>query len=186
MRLKISIGRALLVAASLGAPFACFASDGTITIQGTVMAETCTTIASTAGATAGPASFTVALPNISTSELTATNQTAGRTGFALNLSGCATVTNGTKAVTAFFEHGTNVNSQGRLTVTGASGFEIELLNSAGTVMQLNAVSGQQNSTSQVVASNAATLQYYAQYRYVGPSVTNGAWNTTVSYVIVYP
>jgi major type 1 subunit fimbrin (pilin) len=186
MQSKRSFGRALVVAAAvIAAPLSCVASDGTITISGIVKAETCN-IASLAGATAGTSSFAVVLPTVSAQMLSAT-PAAGRTRFTLKLSGCTGFSSGN--LFTFFEHGPLINANGRLSLaTGsvASGFDIEIQNSAGVAMVLNAVSGAQNDIPVAVSGNNADLTYYAQYKPTSTTITSGAWSTNVNYVIVYP
>jgi major type 1 subunit fimbrin (pilin) len=92
-------------------------------------------------------------------------------------------------VFTFFEHGSTVNAAGRLSLatgSAANGFDIEMLNSAGTAMTLNAVSGSQGDLPVAVSGNAATLTYFVQYRSTNTSVNAGTWSTSVNYVIVYP
>jgi major type 1 subunit fimbrin (pilin) len=187
MKLTKLSGRALVVAAAcLSAPFACLASDGTITVTGNVKAETCN-IASLVGATSGTSSFSIVLPSVSTTTLGgAVGNTAGRTRFALVLTGCNSFTGN---LFTFFEHGSTVNAAGRLSLaTGsvATGFDIEMLNSAGTAMTLNAVSGSQGDLPVAVSGNAANLTYFVQYKSTSTTVNPGAWSTSVNYVIVYP
>lgn len=186
MKSTTSLGRALVAASAvLAAPLSCLASDGTITIQGNVKSETCN-IASQVGATTSTSSPTVVLPTVSAQMLSAT-PAAGRTRFTLKLSGCTGFSSGN--LFTFFEHGPLVNANGRLNLaTGsvASGFDIEIQNSNGVAMVLNAVSGAQNDVPVAVSGNAADLTYYAQYHPISTTITQGAWSTSVSYVIVYP
>jgi major type 1 subunit fimbrin (pilin) len=183
-----SSGRGLVVAAAiLAAPLSCLASDGTVTITGSVTAETCTTITNTGGQSAG-ASFTVQLPNVSKGTLSVSPFTAGSTKFSLVLSGCTITTSGN--LFAYFENGPNVNAAGRLT-SGVSNVDIELLDSSGnTTINLSQNSAGQGSaaTNRVAVTSSttsATLTYYAQYRGTGTPGT-GAVNTSVNYTIVYP
>jgi len=183
-----SSGRALvLAAAALAAPLGCLASDGTITINGSVTAETCS-IASTVGTTAGTNNFTITLPNVSSATLSAAGKTSGTTRFSLLLSGCNAMS-GAGTVYAFFEHGTTVNSAGRLSntaaTTPATGVDIELLNATGTSMNLASTAGSQGATPVPVTSNTATLTYYARY-YATAAAGAGNLATSVTYSIVYP
>ncbi|MGR2679644.1 fimbrial protein [Chromobacterium haemolyticum] len=151
------------------------AADGTITINGNIVANTCT-INSTGGA-----SFTVTLPTVGVSSLATAGQTAGSTPFSINLSNCpATLKN---AVT-HFEIGPTVDAAtGNLKNAGAAtNVEVQLLNNT-----LQAINLANNTNSQIVpiSSGTATLNYYAQYIATGGAAGAGAVNTSVQYSMTY-
>lgn len=164
---------ALATAAAALTPMISSASDGTITFTGAVSAVTCTI---------GTPSFTVTLPTVSTSTLATSGAVAGATRFAIALSGCS----GGATANAFFEAGPNVDSTtGRLknTVSGTN-VELQLLTTAGTVINLSKPYGSQNTSTTAIVSNAATLEYVVQYYATAASVA-GNVNSTVTYSVVY-
>lgn len=158
-----------------------FAADGTITINGSVTASTCTVSSS-----AGSNDFTVTLPKVSTSNLSAAGKTAGRTAFDITLSACNPDTGN---VRAHFESGSTVDpASGRLittTGTGASSnVQIHLTNADGSSIVAGAPAATQNSKTAALATGAATLRYAAEYYATGAS-TAGTANSSVTYSIVY-
>ncbi|MFM9923236.1 fimbrial protein [Variovorax sp. H27-G14] len=175
---KSRIFAAVLVAA---ATQSAFASDGTITINGLVTANTCQINGSTVG------NVTVTLPAIQASALPALNATAGTTPFALVLSGC---TGALTRVSAYFEAGPTVDfDTGNLkldTAAGsATGVEISLLNSDATKIRLGGDAASANGATPVtIASGGATLRYFAQYVRTG-AVGPGTATTRVLYSLNY-
>ena len=158
-----------------------FAADGTITINGQVTDKTCTVNAGTTK------DFTVTLPTVSKSVLAAAGDTAGRTPFTINLTGCS---EGSKVAT-YFEPGATVDfNTGRLkNASGtAANVQVQLLGSNNTVIPvLAAGAGGVQTNSQLVdvsGAGSADLNYYAEYYATGAS-TPGSVATTVKYTIVY-
>ena len=158
-----------------------FAADGTITINGQVTDNTCTVNAG------GNKDFTVTLPTVSKQVLAVAGDTAGRTPFTINLTGC---TAGSKVAT-YFEPGATVDfNTGRLNnATGtATNVQVQLLGSENTVIPvLAAGAGGIQANSQLVdvsGGGSADLNYYAQYYATGAS-TPGSVATTVKYTIIY-
>lgn len=153
------------------------ASDGTISFTGNINSQTCTVSVNGAGSSA-----TVALPTVASSLLQNAGETAGATRFTVDLSECSTTTGD---VYAYFEQGSNVNADGRLTNTGtATNVDLELLDNAGTT--LNAGSSDQT-TSPVTATlvdGAASLTYAARY-YATAAATAGTVASSVTYSINY-
>lgn len=163
-------------------PAVSHASDGTITFTGSVSSQTCTINGNGAGAK----DFTVALPTVSSSSLSAAGQTAGQTPFSITLSKCATATGN---VHTFFEAGPTTDlTTGNLIVASGTGaatkVQIGLLNSDFTPIKAGAADASQNSKSVAIADSGATLQYYARYIATG-AATAGAANTTVMYTLAY-
>ncbi len=176
---KSRIFAAVLVAA---ATQSAFASDGTITINGLVTANTCKINGSTGD-------VLVTLPTIQTNALKDTGTTAGTTPFALVLSDC---TGGLTKVSAYFEAGPTVDfDTGNLKLDAAAGsatgVEISLLNSDGTKIRLGGDAKSANGTTPVtIASGGATLRYFAQYvRTSVGTVGPGTANTRVLYSLNY-
>ncbi|WP_182407148.1 fimbrial protein [Psychrobacter sp. GP33] len=158
-----------------------FAADGTITINGQVKDNTCIVNAGTTK------DFTVTLPTVSKQVLAVAGDTAGRTPFTINLTGC---TAGSKVAT-YFEPGATVDfNTGRLNnATGtATNVQVQLLGSENTVIPvLAAGAGGIQANSQLVdvsGGGSADLNYYAQYYATGAS-TPGSVATTVKYTIIY-
>ena len=157
-----------------------FAADGTITINGQVTDKTCTVNAGTTK------DFTVTLPTVSQSVLAVAGDTAGRTPFTINLTGC---TAGSKVAT-YFEPGSTVDfSSGRLNNASgtATNVQVQLLGSNNTAIPVLAAGAggvQTNSQLVAVTDGAANLNYYAQYYATGAS-TPGSVATTVKYTIIY-
>lgn len=175
----IKMNRNLLAASLLAiaviAPMTAQASDGTLTFAGALSANTCTITA--------PASFTVTLPTLPIASLAAAAATAGNTPFSLSLTACSA---GVAGATMYFEAGANVNTtNGRLNATGtATGVQIQLRNSNGTVIDASKASGAQGTTVVATASNAATINYSANY-YATAATTAGTVGSTVTYSVIY-
>ena len=160
-----------------------FAADGTITINGLVTDKTCTVNAGTTK------DFTVTLPTVSQSVLAAKGNTAGRTPFTINLTGCTA----SSKVATYFEPGATVDfTTGHLnnaTGTGtATNVQVQLLGSNNAVIPvLAAGAGGVQTNSQLVdvsGAGSADLNYYAQY-YATDASTPGSVATSVKYTIIY-
>jgi len=170
-----SIIASFLAIAAL-APAAAFASDGTITINGTVTAQTCTI-------NGGSPNLAVTLPTVSTSALASAGQTATPTPFTIALTACNPNSGN---VRAFFETGSNVLATRRLKNNGtATNLEIGLLNTDNTPIAIGAASGAQGTSSVAISSGSANLTYMAQYVATGP-VGAGTVTTSVTYSIEFP
>lgn len=167
----------LLLVAAAGLSIAAVSSpalavDGTISFSGNVQTSTCTVNTGT---------FTVTLPNVSTTSLATALSTAGAKPFQISLN-CSSAGN----ATAYFETGTNVNAAGRLTNTGtAAVVQVQLLNGAGGVINLAGAGGSQNNPLTPVASGANNLNYTAQYYAPTTGVTAGTVSTSVVYTMQY-
>ncbi|RQH00578.1 fimbrial protein [Paraburkholderia dinghuensis] len=176
---KFAVIGAVFAAAAL-APAASWAADGTITIQGTITAQTCSISGDGQGT-----DFTVMLPTVSTSALTIAGATAGRTPFNIALTNCSP-DSGT--VSTYFEPGVTVNSStGQLHNTNgdAQNVEVGLLNSDATQIMLGQAQASQNSESASISAGSATLNYYAQYVAVNGASTAGQVDTSVMYSMSY-
>ena len=173
--MKKSTIASLLAFAAL-APAAAFASDGTITINGAVTAQTCTINGS------GSKDFTVTLPQVSSTAFTASPK-AGATKFTIALTNCTPAGGNARA---YFEAGANVDTiTGRLKNTGAAAnVQIGLATMAGADIVIGAGSGSQNTTYVPITSGSANLDYLAQYVSTG-AVGVGAVTTSVTYSIEF-
>lgn len=170
-----------LVAAAFAMPALAHAADGTITFTGQVTAQTCTVNSGTGK------DFTVALPPVSASALAIDGATAGRTPFKIVLTGCTTASGN---VSTYFESGaTIVTATGRLKNAAGTATKVEvgLLNddATNTTIMLGAAQASQNSQTFAVASNTATLSYFAQYVATGGAAGVGTVNTSVMYTMSY-
>jgi len=183
MNLKL-LSSALLVAA-LAAPSA-FAADGTITFNGGITTTSCLINGAAPGASAS--SFTVTMPTVNTSAMPNVGDTAGATGFRIQIGGVGDTncTDGTK-VYAHFEPGPTVDpATGSLIPQGggsASGVQIELANKLGA--KIDIFSNQdQSQIRETVANNQATLAYISRYVRTA-AVTAGTANSSVMYTVSY-
>lgn len=179
--MKQTILASLLAAAAL-APVASFASDGTITFNGSITGQTCTI-----SVNGGSASASVTLPQVSASALSTVGTKAGQKPFVIALTNCSTKSGGARAL---FEVGSGVDTTtGRLfnTATGATaakGVEIGLATTSGTDILVNGVATQPQTFVTIDATGSATLNYLAQYVATG-TVTAGTTSSSVTYSIEY-
>lgn len=174
--LAATFGAAALFSTSVAA------ADGTITITGKVVANTCTF-----SVNGGNANNTVQLPVVFTTALNAAGAVAGTTPFSIKVSGCDP--NLTSVQEQF--GGNNINAtDGNLkniaTATSpqtvAGNVEVQLLNAANnTVINLN---NNNNSPVGNLASGGVTLNYQAQY-YATAAASAGLVSTTVTYTTQY-
>ncbi|HKR76619.1 MAG TPA: fimbrial protein [Rhodanobacter sp.] len=155
------------------------ATDGTITINGQVVAATCTIAVN-----GGTANGTVVLKPAPTTSLATAGSTYGDMPFTIGVTGCDASLNG-KTVSPYWS-GTNVNSNGRLNNTGtATLVNLQLLNNDdSTAIALNGPEGGQGTTGAAVASGAATMTYYARY-YATGAAGAGTVSSTVNYTLIY-
>ncbi len=181
---KTRLYNPLLVAAVFSTFFAhtAMASDGTITFNGKITANTCTVKLDNNGTGTG----SVTLPTISINALPSNNSVAGTTQFKINLSGCS-ITEGA-SVSTYFEPGATVNAAGRLSnSTGSSsGIDIQLLNADYAIIDASKPSSSQNDkkVAMAVSDTSAALTYYAQYHSNG-APTAGTLITQVNYTVAY-
>jgi len=158
-----------------------YASDGTVTITGKIVGNTCTI-------TNGNPSVT--LPTAAANILSASGNVAGATSFSIDLvcKDGATPTPGaaTGSVKAFFEAGPNVDTAtGRLKLTSAStatNLQLQLLDNDAGVIKI----GDASSIDAVTfdKDGKATLNYSVQY-YATGVVTAGTANSSVTYSLVW-
>ena len=174
---KIQLGLAIIgLGLASSAVFA--APDGTVTITGKVIQQTCT-LAGTSG------NYTVSLPTVAASSFTTGALTNGETKYTINLTNCPA-----GAIGVYYDNtGANVNTSGRLnnTVTGGSNVNVQLLNSAKTAIDLSKDrTGQNLVTATAVANGAVNLDFYARYYATATATTVGDVSTTVGYYVIYP
>lgn len=178
---------ALASGAMILASGSAFASDGTITFNGALTAQTCTINGNGSSAK----DFTVNLPTVSTGAFAAGNQRAGMTSYNIALTNCSPVSATSKAA-VFYEAGATVDpTDGRLMVAsgGAQNVKLELSNASdaadkGEYIKAGYSRDMQNSKPADISSGSATLQYRVQY-YATSAPTAGAANSSVTYSIDY-
>ncbi|MWL86411.1 MULTISPECIES: fimbrial protein [unclassified Cupriavidus] len=170
-----------------------FAADGTITFTGAVSAQTCT-VAGPGGNT----DFSVTLPTVRAAALSADGDTAGRTPFNVQFTGCNPTTGN---VAVYFEPSASMDvATGRLrnmfqtvpatettpAVNPAGNVQIGVLNADLSQIMMGSAFGTQNSQTVPLAAGAATLRYFAQYVATGGGASAGQISSTATYSVVYP
>lgn len=200
--MKIKLLSACVVAGLAMVSQQAFASDGTITFNGTISANTCAISINggTASAANTQAAGTVTLPAVSTSALNTATAKAGSTPFTIALSACSYKAGDT--VRTFFEAGNSVDlTTGRLKTTNVgaanvANLEIELLNANGNHIAIGAAATTQADVPQtltggtltggIMSPGTATMSYYAQYAANGLAVTGaGQVTSNVTFSIIY-
>ncbi|WP_213296953.1 fimbrial protein [Paraburkholderia sacchari] len=155
-------------------------NGGIVTINGELTSNTCDVSGNGQGN-----NFTVTLPTLSASELSAAGSVAGSTGFNIALTNC---TPNSGNVHTFWEYGANTLSDGNLLNNGtATKVEVQLVDYNGgmKVIDVSKADGAQNSQAVAIASGKANLQYAAQYISPLGSATAGSVTTNVTYSMVY-
>ncbi|BBP98294.1 ferrous iron transporter B [Burkholderia sp. SFA1] len=176
---------ALASGAMILASGSAFASDGTVTFNGALTAQTCTIN----GNGSSSKDFTVTLPTVSTGAFSAGQPRAGATSYNIALTNCAPVSATSKAA-VFYEAGATVDpTDGRLMVAsgGAQNVKLELSNAndaTGEYIKAGYSRDLQNSKPADISSGSATLFYRVQY-FATSAPTAGAANSSVTYVIDY-
>lgn len=170
-----------LLALALVVPVSAHAVDGTIHIEGSVIAPTCVL---TNGAS--PVDIRVRLPAVAVSALSAAGETAGRTPFLIRVAGCDA---STTQVQTFFEPGPTINTdRNNLILDGVAGsagnVELQLLNADFSQVLLGNPLILQNTQPVVLDAGGAVLRYYAQYAATG-AATAGAANSSVTFTMIY-
>ncbi|MEY0233087.1 fimbrial protein [Providencia manganoxydans] len=163
----------LLVASSVSASV--MAADGTITFNGEITATTCDVTTGTGG------DFTVTLPTVSTTALSAAGATAGNTSFTIELANCSV--SGVD-VAANFESLTSGDATTGNLIPSVSpaNVQIGLADQAGNVAKVNgAPVGQQT-----ITAGAATLAYQAFYYAKDVVTAPGVVTAQVNYTLTYP
>ncbi|HDC4524625.1 fimbrial protein (plasmid) [Enterobacter kobei] len=158
------------------------ASNGTITFNGELTANTCDVAIDGQSADA-----TVVLPTVGTNQLDTAAKTAGETGFMIGLNGCAGVLN---TASAFFEPGASVDSvTGRLknmngTATNVSLQLVDASSPSKTVIQAGSQNQVTATTYKDVSSGSVSLPYNVRYYAEGPA-SAGTVVSNVVYSIQY-
>lgn len=179
--LSVAVVAGLGVAAM--APRTAAAVDGTVTINGKVLAQTCTVEGKTYqanGTLSSAANKTVNLPNVLAPTLNAAGSSAGRTGFSIVVANCDA---GLSNVTTTFS-GTGIDTTtGALTNSaGTNGVQVQLLDSSQNPITLTSAYAM---PSVALTSGGATLQYYAQYYSKNGNATAGTVTSSVAFTLSY-
>ncbi|MBN3787641.1 fimbrial protein [Burkholderia sp. Ac-20353] len=179
----MKIKRLILASAALFAVAAtAHAADGTITINGSIVASTCKI-------NGGSGNVTVPLPSLRSTALSSVGAVGGRTPFTLSLTDCTTSDGSPMKVGAYFEPGSSVDlASGRLNAdTGAdaaTGVQINLLNDQQQQIKVGSAGNQNSQLVDIGTDGKATLNYFAEY-YASDAVTAGAVNSRVQYSLTY-
>lgn len=187
---KHLLSAALVAAFGFSAIGNASASDGKITFTGTISAATCTVKGGT-GTDSAASDFTVTLPTVSTTALSAADKSAGDTPFTVVVGGAGQTgcTDGKVAALKFEALSSPVSSStGRLTNHTAAGaatqVEIALLNKGNEVINL-ATGDKSSGSEETIASNSATLKYGARYVATGGAATAGSVSSYINYSVTY-
>lgn len=178
MNLKHALLAASLAAACGALAPAALAADGTITFNGKVLSSTCTVGNATAGNVA------VTLPDVVYSAFTTSSPVAGRTPFALSLSGCPTTPSGVVVAAKFSGSNIDATTGALKNGTGTSNVEVQLTDSTGTAINLATNPAPVNAA--ISSTGTATLSYQAQYyQPSATAITPGTVNTSVDFTLTY-
>ncbi len=174
----LKVVASLCLAGAWVAPMDARASDGTITVNGQVTANTCTI-------NAGAPNMTVTLPTVSTAALPA-GAVAGATAVTVSYSACSA---GLVSATMYFEASANVDaSTGCLkntATTSPSNVEVCFTNADGTAIDMSKPSGSQGATVAALSGSAGTDTFLVQYSAAGGAATAGTYTSQVTYSVVY-
>ena len=168
---------ALIAAASATVAMA---DTGTITFNGLVVADTCTTTL-----TGGASATAVTLPTVPTTALAVTGNTAGQTPFSLSVAGCnaTAATRGihyTLTPSAYF--GFDAINNSLLAITGtATNVGVEILEGATPIAFVGAAHQTPNVT---LTSGAGSVSLAARYKATG-AATAGTVTSVLGWTLVY-
>ncbi|GGD46699.1 fimbrial protein [Pseudoxanthomonas indica] len=189
---KHLLSAALLAVLGFSTIGAASAVDGKITFTGTISDQTCSVTGGT-GTNGAAGDFTVTLPTVATTALSAADKVAGETPFTVVIggsgqTGCGAGTPAKVARLHFEALSSPVSaSTGRLinqAASGATKVEVELLSKDNK--PINIATGENATGSEeTITGNTATLKYGARYHATGGASTAGAVSTYVNYTIVY-
>ncbi len=159
-------------------PRAAYASDGTITVNGQITANTCTI-------NAGTPDLAVTLPTVSTAALPA-GAVAGATAVTMNYSAC---TSTPTTATVYFEANANIDpATGCLTntaVSGGSNVEVCFLNRDGTSIDMSKPTTSQGVESAALSGGSGASTFLVEYAAHTAAATAGTYTSLVTYSVVY-
>ncbi|HET6632070.1 MAG TPA: fimbrial protein [Rhodanobacteraceae bacterium] len=151
-------------------------TDGTITINGTVVPQTCTV--------ANGGAVTVNLPDVLQTALATAGNTAGDTAFSIDISDCDAALGNVQALFT----GGNINStNGRLDNSGtAANVQVQILNGSDAVMDLSgATMSAQSQLVTTLSGGDASIAYTARYYANGGAAGAGDVQATVDFTLTY-
>jgi len=128
MKLKTTLSLLSLAICAVASTTA-LAQTGTITINGEIVADSCTANITSSGGSGGSGNYIVNLDPVSYGVFPAANEVAGEKPFTIELTGC-TLSGTNTSMWAHFT-GANVNSDGRLNTTGTAPVTFELTDGFG-------------------------------------------------------
>lgn len=178
----------------LGLMGSAYAQTGTISFTGTITGNTCNVIVDGQGSDA-----TITLPSVGRTQLANAADTAGRTGFNMQLSGCtqAQGQGQPNTVSAFFEAGSSVDlGTGRLknmspTATAATNVQLQLLDGSGNYAAIDVGNSDQTTNTTYVdidftdtQNGIATMPYAVEY-YATGATGAGTVTSQVVYSLQY-
>lgn len=157
--------------------------DGTLTVNGQVLAQSCKVDGSATGSTDAK---TVTLPDQWQSALAASGNVAGATPFSIAITGCDSALS---TVQTYFSGGTVDASTHNLKNTTGTGYatnvEVQLLDGQNANAAINLNNGNTTQTATTtLTGGAATLNYQAQY-YATGAATPGSVKTTTNFTMIY-
>ncbi|KRE96628.1 hypothetical protein ASG87_16730 [Frateuria sp. Soil773] len=165
------------------APQSARADDGTINIDGRVLAQSCK-VENNANGTA--ATINVHLPWVYAPTLNAAGSTTGDTAFPIHITDCDAALTSVKTYFSGANIDTTTGYLKQTTSGGANNVQIQLLNSDNSAITLNGGDATaQNSKPVTMSNGAATLNYVARYISPQGSATPGAVTSSVQFTLVY-
>lgn len=179
---KRTLGFALSLPLLAGISLHAQATDGQIEFTGSISGTTCTINGGPGGQ-----NFTVPMSPAHTSELSGAGSIAQPRTFEISLTNCAAGSGG--QVDIEFLGGALVQN-GRLNMdagpASATNVQYQLLNQQGGQIIIGGPTGSQNTIPVDLEDGAATLRYTSQYYATAATVTPGAANSRVQYLINLP
>lgn len=168
---------ALILACGLASGSAFAATQGTVTINGEVVAETCEIVS-------GDEAKTVQLATVSTTAFTAANQTVAKQSFTIGLESCESGANVYAAFSAPVAD-IDVGTHTLINKGDATNVNIILLEQNEGQILLGDTSYPPSTQPVATADGAVTLEYSAAYYSTAAAVTAGTVTATANYVIAY-
>ena len=161
------------------------AQSATVSFSGTVNAATCfITLSTSSGSTTSASNLSLTLPTVSTTALTLSGSTAGKTSFYMGVSGCSA---GTTLTPNLYLSSSSVT--GGYLVSGVTNLVFELLDSTSTTVSLTAIPVSKATftvPTTTTTTTAYSSQFFIQYRANGAAVTaTGSPTATLTVSLLY-
>lgn len=183
--IKSFLSAALLAGLGVAAfaPQSARADDGTINIDGRVLAQSCKV---QGNATGTAASIAVHLPWVYAPTLATAGATTGDTSFPISITDCDHALTSVKTYFSGANIDTTTGYLKQTATSGAGNVQVQLLNSDNTAITLSGSdAAAQNSKSVPMSNGAATLTYVARYISPAGGATPGAVTSAVQFTLVY-